>query len=450
LLGGGNQAQPNASASASANATLLAGDPSKVKSLPILVYTEKVAPGDLKSYMECGMDGCLSRPFDADALLTTVRQAAPSHLQPLGVDLAQLEAGAATLAKNGRRSFKNRTFNLNSVPKIDSSADLVAKTLAMSASFTNAEGCVNGVLQFDADTMFPYTVLDSSLDSAGRKGAKTGGGLGVDGKKDSRPFFNLVVVHDIFDTCEKMKIFLRPIAQRYPGLQILLWNYPGQAFTEHREEQLLNNEYHAGCLDELLKHVGPDGTNQFNTNNPFYLLGYGNGGNIASFYSAFYGNPSIRSLVLMNSFSYVDPHLASVLHDCMNVFSCSPPNRPDLPIYFFGERSKAKQSEAKRSEAKPASFEEDEHTRYESHKMSTDRHNGTTKTNIYIFPLNSYSLHSFCSFSQLKMHPPRFARCTARFLFSPTYLSSVSTPLALNLYTAVHNPITLKSRIQLW
>ena len=36
-----------------------------------------------------------------------------------------------------------------------------------------------------------------------------------------------------------------------------------------------------------------------------------------------------------------------------------------------------------------------------------------------------------------------------RFLFSPAYLASVSTPLALNLYTAVHNPITLEGRIQL-
>jgi len=116
----------------------------------------------------------------------------------------------------------------------------------------------------------------------------------------------------------------------------------------------------------------PTHYHRYSTDKPFYMLGYGNGGNIASFYGAFYNNPNVRALVLLNSYSYVDPHLASVLHDCMNVFSCSPPNRPDLPIYFF-----------------------------------------------------------------------------ARFLFSPTYLSSVSTPLALNLYTAVHNPISIKSRIQL-
>jgi len=111
------------------------------------------------------------------------------------------------IGANGRRKFKNRTFNLDNKPQIDSSADMVAKTLAMSASFTNVEGCLNGVLQFDADTMFPYTVMDYSLDSNGSRGTKKGGLDGTNargGGKQQQPFFNLVVVHDIFDTAEKV------------------------------------------------------------------------------------------------------------------------------------------------------------------------------------------------------------------------------------------------------
>jgi CheY-like chemotaxis protein len=197
--------------------------PNQVKSLPIVVFTEKVGPKDLKSYMEAGMDGCLSRPFDKDALVTTMRQAVPAHLKPVEQDLGEEKIG------------RNKQFMLNAEATGHGSSDMVKKTLAMSSSFTNNEGCENGVLQYDADTLFPYTVMDSTIDSAGGRGAKT--------ENTSAPVFNLVVVHDIFDTCERMKIFLRPLAQRYPGLQILLWNYPGQAFTEHREEQLLNNEY---------------------------------------------------------------------------------------------------------------------------------------------------------------------------------------------------------------
>ena len=178
--------------------------------------------------------------------------------------------------------------------------------------------------------------------------------------------------HDFFDTFERLKIVLTPIAARYPGLQVLLWNYPGQAFTEWREEQLLNNTFLASCLSELLTHAGNRGTKQFDDTKPFFLLGYGYGASVASFYATHYRQPAMRGLVLCNGFSFVDPHLAGALHDAMNVFSCAPPSRPDLPVYFW-----------------------------------------------------------------------------SRFLFSRDYLTKVSTPLALNLYTAVHNPITPEGRMQL-
>merc|ERR1719261_328065 len=170
-----------------------------------------------------------------------------------------------------------------------------------------------------------------------------------------------------------MQIFFRPILTRYPGAQVLVWNYPGQAFTEWRRDVLLNNEYLAGCLSGLLHHVGDDGTGEFSSA-PYYLFGFGNGANIATYYATH--SPAslspVRALLSINGFSFVDAHLAGVLHDCMNVFSCAPATRPDLPVYFY-----------------------------------------------------------------------------TRFIFSGSYLTQTSTPLALNLYTAVHNPITLEGRVQL-
>lgn len=55
---------------------------------------------------------------------------------------------------------------------------------------------------------------------------------------------------------------------------------------------------------------------------------------MATFYASHFARPSPRSLILLNSFSYVDAYLAGVLHDCMNVFTCAPESRPDLPVYF--------------------------------------------------------------------------------------------------------------------
>ena len=102
-----------------------------------------------------------------------------------------------------------------------------------------------GIFQMDADTAIPYTVLGE---------AHPGSRL-----------FNFVVCHDLFDTCENAQIFFRPIVSKYPGMQVLVWNYPGQAFSEWRRDVTLNNKYLAGCLDSLLRHVGVQGTAEFRT-----------------------------------------------------------------------------------------------------------------------------------------------------------------------------------------
>lgn len=73
---------------------------------------------------------------------------------------------------------------------------------------------------------------------------------------------------------------------------------------------------------------------QFDSDRPYHLVGFGFGGAVATFYASHFSSPSLRSLILLNSFSYVDAHLAGVLHDCMNIFGCAPDSRPDLPVYF--------------------------------------------------------------------------------------------------------------------
>lgn len=80
--------------------------------------------------------------------------------------------------------------------------------------------------------------------------------------------------------------------------------------------------------------VDVDFPGEFNSDRPYHLMGFGSGGAVATFYASHFASPSPRSLLLLNSFSYVDAYLAGVLHDCMNVFACAPESRPDLPVYF--------------------------------------------------------------------------------------------------------------------
>jgi CheY-like chemotaxis protein/pimeloyl-ACP methyl ester carboxylesterase len=331
--------------------------------LPIICYTESTTPEDLRLYMECGMDGCVGKPLDEPALLNTLQAAVPKHqheVDPNGGSMEQEMAPAQGRPKTLLPTKSNMRKAIKT-SRPQASASNVAQALSMASSAmkeVNDDGSVSGTFQLDADTSIPYTILGSPPTGSDASG---------------HTFFNFVVCHDIFDTCERMQLFFRPLISRYPGAQVLVWNYPGQAFTKWRRDVLLNNEFLAGCLAALLQHTGPEGTGEFSSS-PYFLMGFGNGGNIASYYATH--SPAslspIRSLLLVNSFSFVDAHLAGIMHDFMNVFSCSPATRPDLPVYF--------------------------HT---------------------------------------------------RFLFSGAYLTQTSTPLALNLYTAVHNPITVEGRIQL-
>lgn len=326
---------------------------------PVICYTCDTTPEDLRSYMKADMDGCVSFPVNKLSLLNTVRAAVPQHLAKLSsAEVREAEEEQLRIAQS---KIQTKVFRQGALGELEGSVDSASMALRTLPIGQSAEDDVafHGIVQIDADTRVPFMVLDSSRNAKVSLHA-------------TRPYFNLVVVHDLFDTAEKMKIFLKPMIQRYMGMQVLLWNYPGQAFTEWREEQLLNNEYHATCLNEVLGQVGEKGTRDFDTTRPFYILGFGNGANIAAFYASHYRVPNLRGLISVNGWAFVDSYLAGIMHDCINIFSCAPPSRPDLPVYFF-----------------------------------------------------------------------------SRFLFCKDYLARVSVPLALNIYTAVHNSISIKGRLNL-
>jgi pimeloyl-ACP methyl ester carboxylesterase len=197
---------------------------------------------------------------------------------------------------------------------------------------------------------------------------------------------NFIVIHDFFDTCDATAITFKPIVQRHVGCQVLCFNSPGQANTvwsrpsqverQHgAKEQLINNEWVADRLHELLQHTEEEG--DLLLTNPFHLVGIGNGASIAAAFALKYGNDplyanSLRSLVSINGFLYPDPQLAAILHSASQVFETTPHNRPDIPVSYW-----------------------------------------------------------------------------SRFVFSEEYLSRINPNLALNIYTAVSNPITNDGRAKI-
>ena len=351
----------------------------------IIILTEDVRHDDLRSYVGSGMDGCLRRPIDPSKLISTIKEAV-QHQRRFPKKVKAFKTKQPLQKDDADRSYPKK-FNVNSQGVIGrshgakknkedprrckKSTAMVSGPRALVGEVKKRDpNLVEGTFEYNENTSFPFMIMDSSSDHLASTTNNANRGESTTGNT----FFNMIVCHDIFDTQERLRITLSPIIALYSGIQILLWNCPGQASTEFSDEQVLNNEFHAACLDGLIRHIGtgPDGERRFNTDQPFYLMGHGSGAAVASYFAAEYRPPGLRGLLFLNGLSFVDPHYASVMHDCRNVFSCSPKTRPDLPIYFY-----------------------------------------------------------------------------SRFLFSAPYLGRTSAPLALNLYTAVHNPIQLRGRVQL-
>ncbi|RLO13307.1 hypothetical protein DYB28_002063 [Aphanomyces astaci] len=171
---------------------------------------------------------------------------------------------------------------------------------------------------------------------------------------------NLVVCHDFFDTLDATKVFFRSVVKNHPGCQILFFNFPGQAGTQYPVERtvdrlnttttlppqqqqttttvhVLNNLFASQCVYELLTHLHTSAA--FLLSVPFHVVGFGNGGNIATCLAIQYGRlwPSLTSIVLVNAFAKIDAQLAGILHGALNLFSCLPPNRPDLPLTYLSK-----------------------------------------------------------------------------------------------------------------
>jgi len=193
-----------------------------------------------------------------------------------------------------------------------------------------SDGCLTldhtfmtGILHVEDGISLPYRVLGNRHDVMSTKDV------------GQTQIYNMIVCNDIFDNYERFVTIFFPMVKRYPSLQVLLWNYPGQALTTFSDKKSMDNIFFADCLHKLLNHVGDSGTKQFDLNRKHYIMGVGCGGSVALLYTSKFHASSLRALLLINPLVFVDSHFSSVIHDCRNAFSCSPEARPDIPSYFF-------------------------------------------------------------------------------------------------------------------
>ena len=154
------------------------------------------------------------------------------------------------------------------------------------------------------------------------------------------PNVNLVLFHDLFDTYESSQILLKQVV-RNSGQQALVFNYPGQAYTSVASDSKFNNDDYADVVNELLVQLNDTGEFCIGSSVKFHIVGVGFGGNVAlSFVSRYALKSSVylaslAGMTLCNAFAHVDSQLAAILHSSVNVFSCFPATKPDLPLSYF-------------------------------------------------------------------------------------------------------------------
>ena len=204
---------------------------------------------------------------------------------------------------------------------------------------------------------------------------------------------NFVVIHDIFDSCDMTKMLFINLTKKHPGCQILVFNYPGQAGTTYpnQHSNSTSTMVPAGCEQDE-----PALNNDWLADTIHQLLGHCDAtGEFISSAQPF--------------------HLIGIGNG--------------LPIALsFAEKY-------------------GEYAKYSKTLRSIVSLNGFSTVDPQLASILHSSLNAFKSFPANRPDLP--VAYFTRFLFSDNYLDHVPRNLALNLYTAVTNPISLEGRVRL-
>jgi hypothetical protein len=229
-----------------------------------------------------------------------------SHMRDSGIEYQQMGGG-----NSGMQSPPPAAAPAPRPEPEDGSAELYASSTPVEGQYARV-----------GDLTMKYTVVHGAGEGTG-------------------PPLQLVCFNDFFDSYEKYASFLQPLVDKAPaGSQLLCFNFPGQAHTEHGPEgSAMNNVVLARCFDALLSSLqrsgifGGGGT-------PITLLGVGNGANVATYWvkkmvGAEAEASRVKALVVINPFTSADAHMSLVLQNWLNTCDISQLFQFDLQLYFF-------------------------------------------------------------------------------------------------------------------
>lgn len=172
---------------------------------------------------------------------------------------------------------------------------------------------------FDEHTVIPYIILSSA--------------------QFTRPQISktqvLVIIHDIFENFMENINFYKNILKKKENCSIILFNYPGQLFTISKENKLWNNEEIAKLLDSFIFYL--EKQKKINLQlDIIKMIGFGYGGNILSYFAGSCEGAflPLNSLMLLNTFIYLDKMLYEKIAQLINLFNSNVKEELALSYFF--------------------------------------------------------------------------------------------------------------------
>ena len=145
-----------------------------------------------------------------------------------------------------------------------------------------------------------------------------------------------IVCHDFFDHFIEYIGIYRKVVQNQKNKRIILFNYPGQAYTIFPTDIIPTNQLCADVLDALIYRLDRSGVISIQKDK-FNFIGYGFGGNILLHLLVSTDNAisSYSNLMLVNSFSYIDELLLKTVNEMIDIFKEAPAHITELPFEFY-------------------------------------------------------------------------------------------------------------------
>eukprot|EP00948_MAST-09A_sp_MAST-9A-sp1_P001552 g1552.t1 len=306
-----------------------------------------------------------SGAYDPDVLHFAVKtmENAESKMEAVNIMIAMLEHNSVNhvqqAASDSKEEVAEAKEGFNAFKKAIPSLDV--QSLAYSKNEINDE---LEQLFMESGISIGFRILDVPVDSDETKNRQEPNESSAESKalaaikairglsqQDGFDEFSIVVLPDMFDTIQSLDEYFSYLRNLYPKARILYISFPSQRGTHFHENSNvnLNNAYLSECFEKLLHHLKRErrwhwkprpGVGDLEVDididasrRASYIIGLGNGANVALYFAIFSARKnsraplqnSLRALMLINSFLYIDKGLFRTLHQIIRFNSKASP-----------------------------------------------------------------------------------------------------------------------------